>query len=89
MHECCPWNAFNKFVIVYYKTSGTAFAAILKHLFYLVFFIAKHLRLLVWKIGPDGVKRHKGSLASRLSQDQGWIFYLGLVMALQLNKIKT
>ena len=30
-----PWNAFNKFVIVYYKTLGTAFAAILKHLFYL------------------------------------------------------
>ena len=29
------WNAFNKFVIVYYKTFGTAFAAILKHLFYL------------------------------------------------------
>ena len=36
------WNAFNKFVIVYYKTLGTAFAAILKHLFYLetgVFFL--------------------------------------------------
>ena len=30
-----PWNAFNKFVIVYYKTLGTAFVAILKHLFYL------------------------------------------------------
>ena len=30
-----PWNAFNKFVIVYDKTHGTAFAAILKHLFYL------------------------------------------------------
>ena len=30
-----PWNAFNKFVIVYYKTLGTAFAAILKHMFYL------------------------------------------------------
>ena len=25
----------------------------------------------------------------RLSQDQGWIFYLGLVMALQLNEIKS
>ena len=28
-----PWNVFNKFVIVYYKTLGTAF--VLKHLFYL------------------------------------------------------
>ena len=28
-----PWNTFNKFVIVYYKTLGTAFAAILKDLF--------------------------------------------------------
>ena len=37
-----PWNAFNTFVIVYYKTLGTAIAAILKHLFYLetgVFFL--------------------------------------------------
>ena len=30
-----PWNAFNNFVIAYYKTLGTAFVAILKHLFYL------------------------------------------------------
>ena len=30
-----PWNAFNMFVIAYYKTLGTAFAAILKHLVYL------------------------------------------------------
>ena len=30
-----PWNAFNMFFIVYYKTLGTAFVAILKHLFYL------------------------------------------------------
>ena len=27
------WDAFNKFIIVYYKTLGTAFAAILKHQF--------------------------------------------------------
>ena len=30
-----PWNAFNKFIIVHYNTLGTAFAAILKYLFYL------------------------------------------------------
>ena len=62
----CPWNAFNKFVIVYYKTLGTAFADILKHLFYLEIgvFLAKYLRFTVWKIGPDGVKRRKGSIAS-------------------------
>ena len=40
MHECFGAtivleNAFNKFAIVYYKTLCTAFAVILKHLFYL------------------------------------------------------
>ena len=55
-------NAFNMFVIVYYNTLGTAFAAILKHLFYLE--TGVYLQYPVWKIGPDGVKRRKGSLAS-------------------------
>ena len=55
------WNAFNKFVILYYKTLGTAFAAILKHLFYLEtgVFLAKYLRLRYGKlvqIGLIGVK---------------------------------
>ena len=56
---------------IYYKTLGTAFAAILKHLFYLktggfccCFFLGKYLRFMVWKIGPDGVKSHKGNRAS-------------------------
>ena len=60
----CPWNAFNKLVIVCYKTLGTACATILKHLFYLENISSKYLRFTVWKIGPDGVKRRKGSLAS-------------------------
>ena len=33
-HYDRPWNTFNKFVIVYYKTLGTAFV-LLKHLLYL------------------------------------------------------
>ena len=65
-----PWNTF---VIVYYKTLGTAFVAVLKHLCYLetggffffcFFFFAKYLWFTVWKFGPGGVKRHKGSLAT-------------------------
>ena len=68
-----PWNAFNKFVIVFYITLGTAFATILKRLCYLkngvfffffFFFFAQYLRFMVRKIGPDGNKRRKGSLAS-------------------------
>ena len=61
-----PRNVFIKFISVYYKTLGTAFAAILKHLFYLEtdVFSCKIFELTVWKIGPDGVKRRKGSLAS-------------------------
>ena len=68
MHKCFGATiSFNKFVIAYCKTFGAAFAAILKHLFYLetgVFVLAKYLRFTVWKISPDGVKMRKGSLAS-------------------------
>ena len=59
------WNTFDKFVIVYYKTLGTAFAAILKHLFYLetgVSFLQSICGLRYEKL--DGVKMRKGSLAS-------------------------
>ena len=62
-----PWNAFNKLVIVDYKILGTAFAAILKHMFSLetgVFFLAQYLQFTIWKIGAGEVKRRKGSLAS-------------------------
>ena len=55
------WNAFNRFVIVYYKTLGTAFETTLKHLFYFEtdVFSCKIFAVTVWKIGPDRVKRRK------------------------------
>ena len=64
-HYNHPWNAFNKFVIVYYKTLGTAFAVIWKHLSWdWCIFLQIFAVYGVWKIGPDVVKRRKGSLAS-------------------------
>ena len=58
----CPWDAFNKFVIVYYKTLGTAFAAIFKHLIYLetsVFLCNRYGKLV-----RMGLKMHRVSLAA-------------------------
>ena len=54
-----PLNAFNKFDIVYYNTLGTAFAAILKHLFCLetgVFLLQNICSLWYGKLVRMGLK---------------------------------